>query len=175
MSMGNVAARNATARPEASGTGMNPTQRPAGMGFGGMMPAGQAGPVPKRRMAAGGQPYGRAASGQAPSALAASAPSFGATPSQVLGDASGENADEEIGNAQQTVRSIGNRAFYRRGGQWINSTLSKVQEKNPTRLKQFSKEYFSLAKRYGRSLAQYLVFDEPVVVNLEGHAYLIEP
>ena len=54
-------------------------------------------------------------------------------------------------------------------------TLSKVQEKNPTRLKQFSKEYFSLAKRYGRSLAQYLVFDEPVVVNLEGHAYLIEP
>ena len=45
----------------------------------------------------------------------------------------------------------------------------------PIRVKQFSDEYFALARRHGRSLAQYLVFDEPVLLNLDRQAYLIEP
>ena len=40
---------------------------------------------------------------------------------------------------------------------------------------QFSKEYFDLAASHGGKLAKYLVFDEPVVVNLEGKAYRIVP
>ena len=77
--------------------------------------------------------------------------------------------------AKQTVRNIGNRTFYLRDKQWVDSTLSEKQEKNPQRVKQFSDEYFALAKRFGRDMSQYLTFDEPVIVNLDGQAYLIEP
>ncbi len=77
--------------------------------------------------------------------------------------------------AKQTVRNIGNRAFYLRNNQWIDSTLTEKQQKNPQQVKQFSDEYFALAKRLGRGMSQYLVFDEPVIVNLAGQAYLIEP
>jgi hypothetical protein len=84
-------------------------------------------------------------------------------------------AGEEIGRASQSVRQIGSRTFYRRNNQWIDSTVSKEQEASPTRVKQFSDPYFELARRHGRTLSQYMVFDEPVLVNLEGQAYLIEP
>jgi hypothetical protein len=89
--------------------------------------------------------------------------------------ASVAGAETEIAQAGQNMRQIGNRTFYRRGNQWIDSTLSKAQESNPTRVKQFSDRYFELARRHGRSLSQYMAFDEPVLVNLEGRAYLIEP
>jgi Ca-activated chloride channel family protein len=85
------------------------------------------------------------------------------------------DTEAEAQLAQQNVRNVGSRAFYRRDGQWVDSTLTKEQEKSPTRVKQFSDEYFGLARRHGRGLSQYLVFDEPVLVNLEGQAYLIEP
>jgi len=42
-------------------------------------------------------------------------------------------------------------------------------------VKQFSIEYFAMAKHYGRTMSQYFAFDEPVLVNLDGQAYLIEP
>jgi len=73
------------------------------------------------------------------------------------------------------VRQVGNRTFYRRNNQWIDSTVTKEQENNPIRVKQFSDHYFRLARNQGRTLAQYMAFDEPVLVNLEGKAYLIEP
>jgi Ca-activated chloride channel family protein len=53
--------------------------------------------------------------------------------------------------------------------------VTKEQERNPVRVKQFSDQYFRLARSQGRNLAQYMAFDEPVLVNLEGKAYLIEP
>jgi len=83
-------------------------------------------------------------------------------------------ADREIASAGQTIRNVGNRAFYLRNDQWIDATLTPEQEKNPQRVKQFSREYFDLAARHGRALSQYLVFDEPVLLNIEGQAYLIE-
>ena len=76
---------------------------------------------------------------------------------------------------QELVRNIGNRAFYRRNNQWIDSTLTEKQQQSPKRVKQFSDEYFALAKQFGRDMTQYLVFDEPVIVNLDGEAYLVEP
>ncbi len=101
---------------------------------------------------------------------AAAAPAYG----PALGAVAAE-ADREMLQAQQNVRQIGNRAFYRRANQWVDSTLTKEQQSKPIRVKQFSREYFELARRHGRSLAQYLVFDEPVMVNLDDQAYLIEP
>lgn len=86
-----------------------------------------------------------------------------------------DRAEGELHQAAETIRNVGNRAFYRRQGQWVDSTLNDKQQQNVQRVKQFSKEYFELARRNGRTMSQYLVFDEPVMVNLEGQAYLIEP
>ncbi len=109
---------------------------------------------------AGGFGYG---AGTAPATTAS-------TPAAEMGQAA-----YEMQNAQQTVRNIGNRAFYRRNNQWIDSTLTTAQQQKFNRVKQFSKEYFDLAQRHGRALSQYLVFDEPVLLNIAGQAYLIEP
>jgi Ca-activated chloride channel family protein len=85
------------------------------------------------------------------------------------------DAESEIAQAGQNLRQIGSRTFYRRNNQWIDATVTKEQERNPVRVKQFSDQYFRLARSQGRNLAQYMAFDEPVLVNLEGKAYLIEP
>ena len=84
-------------------------------------------------------------------------------------------AAQEMDQVQQNMRQVGNRTFYRRNNQWIDSLVTGEQEKKAQRVKQFSDEYFALAGKHGRTLSQYLVFDEPVVVNLAGQAYLIEP
>ena len=84
-------------------------------------------------------------------------------------------AAEELRTAGQTVRNVGNRTFYCRGGQWVDSTVTEKQQQSTQHVKQFSDEYFELARPNGRTLSQYLVFDEPVLVNLSGKAYLIEP
>lgn len=79
------------------------------------------------------------------------------------------------GTSGETVRYVGNRVFYRRQGRWIDGTLKPEQQKNPIRIKQLSDEYFELIRKYGREIAQYLVFDEPTIVNIDQQAYLIEP
>ena len=89
--------------------------------------------------------------------------------------AAGQEAKEELGNAGQNMRQIGNRNFFRRNGQWIDSQVTKKQAANARRIKQFSDEYFKLAESNGRRLSQYLVFDEPVLLNVNDQTYLIEP
>ncbi|MBN1589746.1 MAG: VWA domain-containing protein, partial [Pirellulales bacterium] len=84
-------------------------------------------------------------------------------------------AESEVQTAGQTIRNVNNRTFYLREKQWVDSTLTEKQQKSPTRIKQFSDEYFELARRHGRTVSQYLVFDEPVLLSVEGQAYLIEP
>ncbi len=84
-------------------------------------------------------------------------------------------ADREAESAEQNVRNIGNRTFFRRNGQWVDSQVTKSQEANARRIKQFSDEYFRLAETHGRRLSQYMVFDEPVLLTLDNQAYLIEP
>ena len=116
----------------------------------------------------GGMGFGAQAAGM-PGRSAAAMPAADAGVRQMV------EAAKEMDKAEQTVRNIGNRAFYRRGNQWVDSTLTNEQQGKATRVKQFSDEYFELARRHGRALSQYLVFDEPVLVNLEGRAYLVEP
>ena len=87
----------------------------------------------------------------------------------------GREALEESRAAGQSVRTIGNRTFYRREGRWIDSVVTEEQEKQAQRVKQFSDEYFALARRHGPDMAQYMVFDEPVLLNLAGQTILIEP
>ena len=114
----------------------------------------------------------------APAASAPAGPGGGAFPAtQPSPGYLAEQAGKELQQAArgETVRQIGNRAFYRRGGQWVDSTLSEAQQARPIRVKQFSDQYFELARRHGRKLSQYLVFDEPVLLNVDNQAYLIEP
>jgi len=40
---------------------------------------------------------------------------------------------------------------------------------------QFSPEYFDLAASHGGTLAKYLAFDEPILVNLGDKTYQIDP
>ncbi|MFZ5829012.1 MAG: VIT domain-containing protein [Planctomycetota bacterium] len=86
-----------------------------------------------------------------------------------------EEAKREAELAQQNVQNVGNRTFYRRDNQWVDSRVTKEQEQNARRVKQFSDDYFELARAHGRTLAQYLVFDEPVLLNIGNEAFLIEP
>jgi Ca-activated chloride channel family protein len=86
-----------------------------------------------------------------------------------------EEAKKELTAASQNIRNVGNRTFYQREGKWIDSQVTKSQEANVKRVKQFSDEYFELARQNGKTIAQYLVFDEPVLLNLNDQAYLIEP
>ena len=87
----------------------------------------------------------------------------------------GKDVEKEAEQAQSNVRNVGNRTFYRRQNQWVDSQLTDKQQHNARRVKQFSREYFDLANRYGRTMSQYLAMDEPVMVNMDGQAYLIEP
>ena len=89
--------------------------------------------------------------------------------------ASAAAADREAQAVEQNIRQVANRAFYRRDGRWVDATVTKGQESQAKRVKQFSDEYFALARRHGRQFTQYVVFDEPVLVALDGQAYLVEP
>lgn len=85
------------------------------------------------------------------------------------------DAKKEMDAVGQNIRNVGNRTFYQRAGRWTDSSVTGDQEANAKRIKQFSNEYFELARRHNRTLSQYMVFDEPVLLNLENQAYLIEP
>lgn len=75
----------------------------------------------------------------------------------------------------ENVRNIDNKAFFYRQNRWVDSILTEEQEKNAKRIVQFSDEYFDLAKSKGKDLSQFLIFDEAMVVQLDGETYLIEP
>ncbi|MCE9605935.1 MAG: VWA domain-containing protein [Planctomycetia bacterium] len=107
----------------------------------------------------------------APTPGAAAAPSA----SGIAGGVVYRDAAKDVAVEVKSVRSIGDKAFYQRGAQWVDSTVTDEQKKNARRCEQFSREYFDLAAKYGTKLSQYLVYDEPMLVNLDGETYLIEP
>lgn len=79
-----------------------------------------------------------------------------------------------------SVRQIGTKTFYRRQNVWFDATVAarteaEQQAKKPEKIKQFSKEYFHLVDTYGGEVAKYLAFTEPVVLELGGRTYEIEP
>jgi Ca-activated chloride channel family protein len=133
-----------------------------------------AGPMPAKPAAHGGM------SGRGGGFLDAASSSPAAPPAAEAAKAAGElsygkDVEKEAEQAQSSVRNVGNRTFYRRQNQWVDSQLTDKQQQNAHRVKQFSREYFDLANRYGRTMSQYLAMDEAVMLNMEGQAYLIEP
>jgi len=77
----------------------------------------------------------------------------------------------------ENVKNIGSKSFYLRAKdrRWVDSTVTEEMERTAVRIVQFSDDYFKLADKHGRAIAQYLALDEPVLISLAGQAYLIEP
>ena len=120
------------------------------------------------------------------SAPLASESLFGATRSMARGAAStngiggatrlpADAAEPAEKARKETIRRIGTKTFYWKNQVWQDSTVTEEEAKQATRVAQFSKEYFDLAAADNGSFGKYLVFNEPVVISLDGQVYRIEP
>jgi Ca-activated chloride channel family protein len=85
-----------------------------------------------------------------------------------------QNAAGEV-EVLETVRNVGQKTFFYKEQRWRDSTVTPEQVQQATRVVQFSREYFDLASSHGGTLAKYLAFDEPVLVNLGPKTYQIDP
>lgn len=138
-------------------------------------------PATRALSAAPGLPAGGAGAASAPAA----ATDLGVTLEKV--EANGQRksymlAVDKEGRVQEvdSVRQIGTKTFYRRQNVWFESSVAARSEaeqkaKTPEKIKQFSKEYFHLVDTYGGEVAKYLAFTEPVILELGGRTYEIEP
>jgi Ca-activated chloride channel family protein len=113
----------------------------------------------------GGGYFGGNASGAG--RTAASRPSAG----NLLGGIQYRNIDsDEIVNVQ-TVRNVGGKTFYYRNKRWIDSLTTAKQEKDAIVIKRYSKEYFDLITKHGKSVAKYLALEGNITLVLDGKTY----
>jgi Ca-activated chloride channel family protein len=85
-----------------------------------------------------------------------------------------ESAEGEL-DVLESVRNVGQKTFFLKEQRWQDSTVTPDQAKKAIRVVQFSPEYFDLAASHGGTLAKYLAFDEPILVNLGDTTYQIDP
>ena len=105
----------------------------------------------------------------------------GVTPAQqaapVLG-APGEFLIEQQGEAQNVqakLRQVGSKTFYFKENRWIDSTVKPDEDAKAKLIRQFSDDFFNLARSQSADLNQYLTFTEPVTIKLAGTVYRIDP
>jgi Ca-activated chloride channel family protein len=84
----------------------------------------------------------------------------------------GAEAKDADGNP--SVRQVGAKTFYYKNGHWVDSTVKPEDDAKATVIEQFSDAFFRLAATQKAELNQYLTFDEPVTVNLDGQVYRFE-
>lgn len=82
---------------------------------------------------------------------------------------------EEMRRADTTIRQIGPKTFYLRGGRWIDSELTEAEIAAPTAIERFSDAYFEMVRSLRSGETRYLDFDQPLLVKLSGKIYLITP
>jgi len=85
------------------------------------------------------------------------------------------NAPAAPGAPSQSLRQVGQKAFFKKGPLWQDSTVTAEQAKAAIHVVQFSPKYFELAASNGGTMARYLAFNEPVLVNLGSQTYQIDP
>ncbi len=68
--------------------------------------------------------------------------------------------------ALTTIRTVGQKTFFFRGGKWIDSTVDDQQIAEARRIERYSREYFDLVRTHGPEVRRYLAMDDPVVVRL---------
>jgi hypothetical protein len=66
---------------------------------------------------------------------------------------------------------VGRKTLFRRGEQWVDSSVTEEEQKAAKRIERFSREYFDLVQRHGKHVAQYLAIEGPVCVKLDGRVY----
>jgi len=78
---------------------------------------------------------------------------------------------------ESNVQQVGDRAFFQKGGVWIDSTLTEEQQKpeNVVTIKQFSDEYFKLIEKYDKRVTPYLALGGTQLINIDSKAYRVEP
>ena len=85
--------------------------------------------------------------------------------------------ERERGPADRSakLRQVGSKTFYFKENRWIDSTVKPDEDAKAKRIRQFSDEFFSLARSQSAELNQYLTFTEPVTLKLAGTVYRIDP
>jgi Ca-activated chloride channel family protein len=86
----------------------------------------------------------------------------------------GQGLSEEAAQ-RSSVRHVGSKTFYFKNDRWLDSTVTPDEDSKATVLKQFSDEFFALARNQEAELNQYLTFREPVTVKLDGKVYRFDP
>jgi Ca-activated chloride channel homolog len=77
-------------------------------------------------------------------------------------------------NLAENVRQMGTKTFFRKDNRWVDSTVKPEDEAKAIVVRQFSDEFFKLAREQTSELNQYLTFDEAVTVRLGSQVYRIE-
>ena len=91
----------------------------------------------------------------------------GPTPTARKNDGTRRDADQATAN----VRQLGNKTFYRKADRWVDAEVKPDEDAKAKVVEQFSDEFFKLARSQTAEMNQYLSFDEPVTVNLNGQVY----
>ncbi|WP_422926101.1 VIT domain-containing protein [Singulisphaera sp. PoT] len=73
------------------------------------------------------------------------------------------------------VRQAGSKTFYRRQDRWVDSTVTPEEDLKAKVIRQFSDEYFELARSQKAEFNQYLAFEEPVTIKLDDQVYRFDP
>jgi Ca-activated chloride channel family protein len=77
-------------------------------------------------------------------------------------------------DSKLNVRQVGNRAFFKKGDRWVDASVKPDDEAKAIVIEQFSPAYFELARNQTAEMNQYLTFEEPVTVALNGKIYRID-
>jgi hypothetical protein len=85
------------------------------------------------------------------------------------------NAPSAAQQQSRALKQVGQKAFFKKDSGWQDSTVTADQAKKAIHVVQFSRQYFDLAASHGGKMAQYLAFEEPVLVNLGAETYQIDP
>jgi Ca-activated chloride channel family protein len=75
----------------------------------------------------------------------------------------------------RSVRTLGSKTFYLRDGRWVGADVTAEDEAKAIQVEQFTDAYFRLAEKQPTAENQYLTFNEPVTVKLDGQTYKIDP
>jgi len=153
----------------------------AGMGTGmggGTQFSGAYGNMMGKQTAQNGQNQNPVAAARRPAAGYASrgeAPAQQAAP--VLGAPGGLLMDQqgEAQNVQTKLRQVGSKTFYFKENRWIDSMVMPEEDAKAKLIRQFSDDFFNLARSQSAELNQYLTFTEPVTIKLAGTVYRIDP
>ncbi|MDX2036229.1 MAG: VIT domain-containing protein [Isosphaeraceae bacterium] len=105
----------------------------------------------------------------------AARPAAPSAPAQLYGSSGPAAAPiqdaESRDRLDSNVRRVGTKTFFRKCDRWVDSALKPEDEAKAQAVEQYSEEFFRIARGLSPESSQYLAFDEPVTVILEGRVY----